>query len=72
MSSSLQYQKICIFCGREFIAQKFTTEYCSHACSQRAYKQRKREQKMEKFRISPTEVSVPEPILQDKEREYLS
>ena len=72
MSSSLQYQKICIFCGREFIAQKFTTEYCSHACSQRAYKQRKREQKMQQNRITPTEDSEPEPILQDKEREYLS
>lgn len=42
MSSTRQYQKICEWCGRGFIAQKATTLYCSHTCSSRAYKAKKR------------------------------
>ena len=44
MSSTRQYQKICQWCGRGFLAQKATTNYCSHPCSSRAYKARKREE----------------------------
>ncbi len=42
MSSTRQYQKICEWCGRGFIAQKATTQYCSHTCSSRAYKAKRR------------------------------
>ncbi|MCB0536232.1 MAG: helix-turn-helix domain-containing protein [Bacteroidetes bacterium] len=37
------YNKICLYCHNEFVAQKRTTKYCSHKCNQRAYKQSKRE-----------------------------
>ena len=37
------YNKICLYCHSEFVAQKRTTKYCSHKCNQRAYKQSKRE-----------------------------
>ena len=39
------YKKICAFCGKEFEAKKASTRYCSHACSQHAYKKRKRDER---------------------------
>ena len=39
------YNKICLFCRKEFEAQKRTTKYCSHQCNSRAYKVRKRDEK---------------------------
>ena len=39
------YTKICLFCRKEFEAQKRTTKYCSHQCASRAYKVRKRNEK---------------------------
>ena len=38
------YNKICLFCRKEFEAQKRTTKYCSHTCNSRAYKAKKRNQ----------------------------
>jgi Fic family protein len=36
------YKKICLYCRKEFDAQKRTTKYCSHTCNSRAYKANKR------------------------------
>lgn len=47
MSSNLELKKTCQFCGEEFIARTTTTQYCSLQCAQRAYKKRKREEKMQ-------------------------
>ena len=44
MSSNIKITKVCGLCGDSFIARKLTTQYCSHQCSQRAYKLRKREE----------------------------
>lgn len=52
MSSNLQIRKTCLFCGCGFITKTTVTQYCSHHCAQRAYKQRKRELKIEK--VIPT------------------
>lgn len=37
-TSKLRISKICEKCGKEFLAQKITTRFCSHKCSQMAYK----------------------------------
>ena len=42
MTSLRNYDKICLFCRNEFIAQKRTTKYCGHSCASRAYKVNKR------------------------------
>lgn len=67
--SKIVVKKVCQFCGKEFIAHKLNTMYCSHQCSQRSYKVRLREQKLEKVvhqenfpDISPTKLK----------KEYLS
>ena len=40
---TMRYTRICSFCSKEFIAHKSCTQYCSHQCSQRAYKARLRD-----------------------------
>ncbi len=44
MSSLRKYNRICLFCRKEFIAQKRTTKYCGHPCASRAYKVNKKKQ----------------------------
>ncbi len=46
MSSNIKIPKFCQHCGQAFVAQKTTTRFCSHKCASRAYKQRKREEKV--------------------------
>ena len=41
----MEVRKICQWCGKPFIAQKTTTCYCSHQCSNFGYKERIRERK---------------------------
>ena len=50
MSSNIEIKKTCLWCGREFIARKTSTEYCSHRCSGLAYKERKRQAKLEAYK----------------------
>lgn len=44
MSSTIEFQKVCEFCGASFTARKSSTRYCSKRCAKHAYKQRKREE----------------------------
>ena len=48
MSSNIKIIRICEYCGREFTARTTVTKYCSSQCSKRAYKERKRTEKIEK------------------------
>ncbi|MFR9557395.1 MAG: hypothetical protein SNJ35_07455, partial [Rikenellaceae bacterium] len=46
MSSNSEYPKVCIHCGAHFIAKKISTQYCTHKCSQQAYKQKQKEKRI--------------------------
>jgi excisionase family DNA binding protein len=46
MSSNIRVQRICQFCEQEFTASTTVTKYCSHRCSQKAYKANKRFEKV--------------------------
>jgi len=46
MSSNIRIDKIYQFCGIEFIARTSVTQYCSDNCAKRAYKKRKRDEKL--------------------------
>ena len=46
MSSNIKVKRICEYCNKEFTARTTVTKYCSHKCSQRAYKARKRTEKV--------------------------
>lgn len=72
MSTNIEVQRICQFCGNAFMAKTTVTKFCSHRCSSLAYKQKVRERKIE---ISDNEAltqldSAPRPNL--KEREFLT
>ncbi len=47
MSSNIQVQRICQFCGKEFTARTTITQYCSDNCAKRAYTVRIRETKIQ-------------------------
>ena len=47
MSSNIRLKKVCDFCSEEFIAKTTVTKFCSHKCASRAYKKRKREEKIQ-------------------------
>ena len=46
MSSNIRLPKICQHCGEQFIAKTTVTKYCSDPCAKRAYKKRKRKEKI--------------------------
>jgi excisionase family DNA binding protein len=46
MSSNLEIPKTCTYCGKDYLAKKTTTRYCSHTCNQKHYKEVKRLEKI--------------------------
>ncbi len=46
MSSNLQIPKVCQHCGKSFVARTTVTKYCGDTCAKRAYKKRKRDEKI--------------------------
>jgi len=47
MSSNLYIPKNCKHCGNAFIARTTVTKYCSDSCAKKAYKVRKRNEKIQ-------------------------
>ena len=73
MSSNLEIEKRCVYCGNKFIAKTLKTKYCSHKCNSRHYKQRKRQEKIN----SHLEEQISPPSTQNikvdlKEKEFLN
>lgn len=48
MSSNIRIEKTCLFCGELFIAKTTVTKHCSDDCAKRAYKKKKRQEKIQK------------------------
>ena len=48
MSSNIKIIRICKFCNNEFIAKTTVTQYCSHKCNSRAYKEKIKSKKIKK------------------------
>lgn len=44
----MEINKRCKWCGSPFIAQKVSTQFCSHRCANASYKKKKRNAKLEK------------------------
>ncbi len=59
MSSNIFVNRVCQWCGKEFVARTTTTNYCSHRCSGLAYKERKRQAKLEKVQEEFERVGKP-------------
>ena len=71
MSSNIKVQRICQHCDIEFTARTTVTRYCSDNCAKRAYKARKRQEKIEQSN-SDTAAIKAKPILDLKGKEYLT
>lgn len=48
MSSNIQIEQNCQFCGKRFMAKTTVTKFCSHECASRNYKKQKREEKIKR------------------------
>jgi excisionase family DNA binding protein len=71
MSSKIEVQRICQHCSNEFTARTTVTKYCSDNCAKRAYKARKRAEKI-KQSSSETIRIKQQPIEQLKTKEFLT
>lgn len=47
MSTNILIPKTCMQCGKSFVAKTTVTRYCSHACNSKAYKLKKKEEKIQ-------------------------
>ena len=71
MSSNIKVQRICQHCENSFVAKTTVTKYCSLPCAQKAYKIRKRKEKVVASN-KETEKTLIRPIEQLKEKEFLT
>jgi excisionase family DNA binding protein len=67
MSSNIRLEKICQHCGVQFTAKTTVTQFCSDTCSKRAYKQRKRNEKINVAIKDETEKANYNPFISQKE-----
>ncbi|MEO0553625.1 MAG: helix-turn-helix domain-containing protein [Bacteroidota bacterium] len=58
MSSNIRVQRICQHCGNEFTAKTTVTKYCGDDCAKRAYKKRKKEEKIGKSNEETIEIKA--------------
>tara|TARA_R110001592_G_scaffold210945_4_gene462642 strand:- start:1400 stop:1954 length:555 start_codon:yes stop_codon:yes gene_type:complete len=71
MSSNIQIERVCQYCNNVFTARTTTTKYCSQKCGGKAYKDRKRAEKIGKV-VNEVNQVVKQPIEEIKEKEFLS
>ncbi|MBD0288046.1 MAG: helix-turn-helix domain-containing protein, partial [Flavisolibacter sp.] len=71
MSSNISITRICKRCGTEFIARTTVTQYCSHSCSQKAYKAKRRAGKIETSNRETKQI-LQKPIEEIKAKEFLT
>lgn len=76
MSSNIEILKVCEYCNSEFIAKTTVTRFCSHRCASRAYKQRKKSEKVknavEQTKTQSININNGLNLLTIKSKEFLS
>tara|TARA_R110002049_G_scaffold176163_1_gene343336 strand:+ start:101 stop:556 length:456 start_codon:yes stop_codon:yes gene_type:complete len=63
MSSNLFIPKTCKHCGNAFTARTTVTKYCTSVCASKAYKVRKRQEKIQSTLTTDMQVQKSEPTL---------
>lgn len=71
MSSNIRIQRICQHCGTEFTAKTTVTKYCGDNCAKRAYKKRKKEEKIGQSNQETLAVKTA-PIKTIQEQDFLN
>ena len=72
MSSNLKIKRICVWCGKEFIAQKTTTACCSKQCANALYKKRKRDEAIKANNQIMEKKIEEKPIERIKDKPFLT
>ena len=71
-TSVIRIKKICAWCGKEFEAQKLSTQFCSHRCSSLAYKDKKRQEKKQRAETASQRSQQKKKVEDIKDKEYLT
>ncbi|MCB0553027.1 MAG: helix-turn-helix domain-containing protein [Phaeodactylibacter sp.] len=71
MSSNIRITRICQHCGEAFIAKTTVTQYCGDRCAKRAYKARKKAEKIEASN-EETQRKIEQPIIELQAKEFLT
>ena len=71
MSSNIQIQRVCEFCGNEYTARTTVTKLCSAKCRKASYKARQRAEKIERSNTETKRIQN-KPLEELKEKEFLS
>lgn len=71
MASTIRINKICRHCGNEFVAKTTVTKYCGEVCAKRAYKARKKAEKVNAA-IKETQEIINTPIVDIQAKDFLS
>ncbi|AMQ57095.1 helix-turn-helix transcriptional regulator [Algoriphagus sanaruensis] len=71
MSSNISIQRICQYCGKEFTARTTVTKFCSLPCAGRAYKARKRVEKVDRSNSETLQLKI-KPIAELQAKEILT
>lgn len=66
----MEIEKRCKWCGKTFIAHTLNTQYCSHTCNSRAYKDKKRKEKI--AQVQQADLSEHLEPISAKRKEFLS
>ena len=71
MSSNIKVQRICQHCNKGFTARTTVTKYCSDNCAKKAYKARKRGEKIKQSNNETVRV-IQQPMEELKAKEFLT
>lgn len=71
MSSEIRVQRICEHCAEAFEAKTTVTRFCSDYCAKRAYKLRKRKERLEASE-QETRQMIRRPVAEIQARDFLS
>lgn len=71
-TSLIRIKKICAWCGKEFEAQKLSTQFCSHRCSSHAYKDKKRQEKKQSAETASQRSQQKKTVEDIKDKDYLT
>ena len=71
MTSYIRLRKVCQHCGNDFTAKTTVTKYCGDNCAKRAYKERKKIEKIKASNIEAT-AQIQRPITELQAKEFLS
>ena len=77
MSSKMEIDKNCEYCGKLYTARTLYTRYCSHTCNKKGYKAIKRQERIDNYKTivsqkNSTTAGTSNRLAEIKAKDYLS